>query len=127
MSDFYQRKHPVTDERYDPKIAVRYTEIPTFMRAPLATDMADVDIALVGVPFDSGVTNRTGARHGPREMRNQSSLSRDIHHVSALTRTDLRASPTLAMCDCQRPTSSNAACMTSTPFMRRCMHTLAYR
>ena len=84
MSDFYQRKHPVTSELYDPKVAVRYTEIPTFMRTPLATDLADVDIALVGVPLDCGVTNRTGARHGPREIRNQSSLGRNIHHVSRI-------------------------------------------
>jgi guanidinopropionase len=89
MADFYQRKHPVTGEHYDPKIAVRYSEIPTFMRTPLATDLAEVDIALVGVPFDGGVTNRTGARHGPREIRNQSSLGRDIHHVSRINPYEL--------------------------------------
>jgi len=32
-----------------------------------------LDIALVGVPSDLGLTQRTGARHGPREIRNQSS------------------------------------------------------
>ena len=89
MSDFYQRRHPVTGERYDPKVQVRYTEVPTFMRTPLAEDLAEVDIALVGVPFDLGVTNRTGARHGPREMRNQSSLCRGIHHVSRVNPFDL--------------------------------------
>nr|WP_301289148.1 agmatinase [Natronocella acetinitrilica] len=40
------------------------------------------DIALVGVPFDGGVTNRPGARHGPREIRNASSMMRTIHHVT---------------------------------------------
>jgi len=30
-------------------------------------------VALVGVPSDLGLTRRTGARHGPREIRNQSS------------------------------------------------------
>jgi guanidinopropionase len=67
---------------HDPKFRPRYTEIPTFMRAPLARDLAGVEIALVGVPFDGGVTNRAGARHGPREMRNMSSFMRTIHHVT---------------------------------------------
>ncbi len=66
----------------DPMLAPRYREIATFMRAPLAADPAEVDIGMVGVPFDGGVTNRPGARHGPREIRNQSSLMRAIHHVT---------------------------------------------
>jgi len=53
--------------------------IPTFMRAPFVEDLSSIDIALIGVPFDGGVTNRPGARHGPREVRNQSSLMRSIH------------------------------------------------
>ena len=60
----------------------RYTGIATFMRTPLVSDPAEVDIALIGVPLDNAVTNRPGARHGPREMRNQSSLMRSIHHVT---------------------------------------------
>ena len=57
-------------------IRPRFTEIPTFMRAPIAESLDDLDIALIGVPMDLGVTNRAGARHGPREMRNASSLMR---------------------------------------------------
>ncbi|MEJ8572160.1 agmatinase [Microbaculum marinum] len=60
----------------------RYTEVPTFMRLPLATDWSAVDIGLIGVPYDGRVTNRPGARHGPRELRSQSSLTRAIHHVT---------------------------------------------
>jgi len=67
---------------FDPKTAPRFTEIPTFMRCPLACSPDEVDIALIGVPYDGGVTNRPGARHGPREIRNSSSLMRTIHHVS---------------------------------------------
>ena len=67
---------------YNPMMAPRYTEIATFMRAPLVGDFAEVDIGLIGVPFDGGATNRTGARHGPREIRNMSSLMRAIHHVT---------------------------------------------
>lgn len=57
----------------------RFTEIATFMRAPLAETLEGLDIALIGVPMDLGVTNRAGARHGPREMRNASSLLRTIN------------------------------------------------
>jgi guanidinopropionase len=39
-------------------------------------NLEDLDIALIGVPMDLGVTNRAGARHGPREIRNASSLMR---------------------------------------------------
>jgi len=66
----------------DPKLAPRYMGVPTFMRTPHAQTFENVDIALVGVPYDGGVTNRPGARHGPREIRNMSSLMRSIHHVS---------------------------------------------
>ncbi len=62
--------------------APRYAEVATFMRAPRVKNPAEVDIALIGVPFDGGVTNRPGARHGPREMRNSSTLMRAIHHVT---------------------------------------------
>ena len=63
-------------DRYDPMKEPRYTDIATFMRAPLAGSLAGVDIGLIGVPTDLGVTNRPGARHGPREIRNASSLMR---------------------------------------------------
>ncbi|MCH7928967.1 MAG: agmatinase [Proteobacteria bacterium] len=69
---------------FDPKTEPRYSCVPTFMRTPLVDDPAEVDIALIGVPFDGGVTNRAGARHGPREIRNASSLMRSIHHVSRI-------------------------------------------
>ncbi len=73
----------------DPMLQPRYSEIATFMRAPLVRDPSEVDIALVGVPFDGGVTNRPGARHGPREIRNMSSLMRAIHHVTKVNPYEL--------------------------------------
>ncbi|MGQ0664546.1 MAG: agmatinase [Pseudomonadota bacterium] len=60
----------------------RFSGIPTFMRLAYVSDPTTLDIALVGVPFDGGTTNRPGARHGPREIRNQSSLIRRIHPVT---------------------------------------------
>lgn len=59
----------------------RFAGPATFMRLP-SMRPDEVDIALVGVPFDGGTTNRPGARHGPREVRNQSSLVRRVHHVT---------------------------------------------
>ena len=73
----------------DPIQRPRYTGVPTFLRAPYEEDLTNVDIGLVGVPFDGGVTNRTGARHGPREIRNQSSLMRRMHQSSGISPHDL--------------------------------------
>jgi guanidinopropionase len=67
----------------------RYTGIPTFMRAPYAEDWSKVDIGMIGVPYDGGVTNRPGARHGPREVRNSSSLMRRINQSSGICPYDL--------------------------------------
>jgi guanidinopropionase len=81
--------HPMTREYTypefaDPMVRPRYLGIPTFMRAPFVEDLSKVDIGLVGIPFDGGVTNRPGARHGPREIRNQSSLMRRINQATGL-------------------------------------------
>jgi agmatinase len=46
------------------------------MRLPYATSLDGLDVAIVGVPFDGGTSYRSGARHGPREIRSQSSLIR---------------------------------------------------
>jgi guanidinopropionase len=72
------------DDKLDAMTAPRYTGLPTFMRAPQVGDAGEVDIAMIGVPFDGAVTNRPGARHGPREIRNMSSLMRSVHPVSKI-------------------------------------------
>jgi len=71
----------------DSGLVPRFAGAASFMRLPIATP-DQVDIAIVGVPFDGGATNRTGARHGPREIRNQSSLVRRVHHVTGLSPFD---------------------------------------
>jgi guanidinopropionase len=76
-------------ELVDPQLRPRYSGIPTFFRTPYTTELAEVDIGLVGVPFDGGVTNRTGARHGPRDIRNQSSLIRKINQATGVAPFDL--------------------------------------
>jgi guanidinopropionase len=73
----------------DAALVPRFGAIPTFMRLPHVTDPARLDIALIGVPWDGGTTNRAGARHGPREIRNMSSFMRKVHHVSRIAPYDL--------------------------------------
>jgi len=83
----------VTEQkRYEPvdaAIMPRFTDIATFMRLPVVRDPKEVDIALIGVPWDGGTTNRAGARHGPREIRNMSSLIRRVHHASRISPFEL--------------------------------------
>jgi guanidinopropionase len=62
----------------------RFAGVATFMRLPVEHDVSKIDIALAGVPWDGGTTNRAGARHGPREIRNMSSLIRRINHASGI-------------------------------------------
>lgn len=60
----------------------RFAGIPTFMRVPACSDLDALDIVLAGVPYDGGVTARPGARFGPREIRNMSTMMRSTHHVT---------------------------------------------
>jgi agmatinase len=55
------------------------------MRLPHQTDLTGVDVALLGVPFDSGTSYRPGARLGPREIRAQSSLIRPYSHFQRVS------------------------------------------
>lgn len=63
----------------DALVSPRFADIPTFMRLPHVPDPGELDIALVGVPFDGGTTYRAGARFGPRHIRVQSALIRPYH------------------------------------------------
>ena len=90
-------------ELADPQQRPRYTGIPTFFRAPEASDLAHVDIAVIGVPFDGGVTNRSGARHGPREVRNQSSLTRRVNTATGVAPFDLARVRDLGDCWIEQP------------------------
>jgi guanidinopropionase len=46
-----------------------YSGVPTFLGLPHTTDTANLDIAVIGIPMDLGVSNRSGARFGPRAVR----------------------------------------------------------
>lgn len=71
----------------DPRQRPRFTGLATFFRMPYVEEFEDsgLDIGVCGVPFDGGVTNRPGPRHGPREVRNQSSLIRGVNQATGAT------------------------------------------
>jgi agmatinase len=80
-------------ERFEPPNAFespRFAQLSTFMRLPHITDPAGLDAAILGIPFDGGVSFRPGARFGPKEVRNHSLLIRPYNAV-------LRASPFTAL------------------------------
>lgn len=58
----------------------RFAGVPTFMRLPHVDldhpRLSEVQIGLIGVPWDSGTTNRPGPRHGPRQLRDASTMIR---------------------------------------------------
>ena len=59
----------------------RFSGIRTYMRAPHTTDLAGVDAAVVGVPFDTATSYRSGTRFGPEGIRSASALIRNYHPV----------------------------------------------
>jgi agmatinase len=61
--------------------APRYTGIRTFARAPLLSSPDGLDLAVVGVPFDTATSMRPGARFGPAGIRDASLLLRPWHPV----------------------------------------------
>jgi guanidinobutyrase / D-arginase len=57
----------------------RFAGFATYARLPRADQVERADVAVVGVPFDSGVTYRPGARFGPSALREASRLLRPFH------------------------------------------------
>jgi agmatinase len=60
----------------DAKEIPRFAGVRTFMRAPHTTNLAGVDAAVYGIPFDTATSFRTGARFGPEAIRSASALLR---------------------------------------------------
>lgn len=60
----------------DGRVVPRYAGLSTFARLPRVDEVATVDVAVVGVPFDSAVSYRPGARFGPAHIRQSSRLLR---------------------------------------------------
>ncbi|HEY7723603.1 MAG TPA: agmatinase [Pedococcus sp.] len=80
----------------------RYAGLTTFARLPRLQDVDDYDVAVVGVPWDSGVTYRPGARFGPSAIRQASRLLRPYNpaldaqpfrHAQVVDAGDVAANP----------------------------------
>lgn len=67
----------------------RFAGVPTFMRLPHVPSgharRADVGIGLAGMPWDGGTSNRPGARHGPRSLRDLSTMIRERNRATGQT------------------------------------------
>ncbi len=81
----------MTDQTFQPVSGFdlpRFAGVPSFMRLPVVLPddprIKDVDIGLIGVPWDAGTTNRPGPRHGPRQMRDYSTMIRRINQASGI-------------------------------------------
>jgi len=88
MTDHTKAKRPFF-EPVSGAVLPRFAGVPSFMRLP-AMDFShdridEVDIGLIGVPWDGGTTNRPGARHGPRQLRDLSTMIRATHPVSHIS------------------------------------------
>ncbi|MFZ0995620.1 MAG: agmatinase [Candidatus Dormiibacterota bacterium] len=84
----------------DALVSPRYAGSATFARLPMLEEVPDWDVAVLGIPFDSGVSYRPGARFGPAHVRQASRLLRPYDQ-------DLALAPFAAMqvvdagdCDC---------------------------
>lgn len=71
----------------------RFAGIPTFMRLPhISLDdarIAEVQVGLIGAPWDGGTTNRPGPRHGPRQLRDYSTMIRHQNGATGVRPFDL--------------------------------------
>ena len=70
--------------RYGPPDALaapRYTGVRTFARCPLVDSAEGVDVAVLGIPFDTATTNRPGTRFGPEAVRSASMMLRPYNPV----------------------------------------------
>jgi agmatinase len=57
----------------------RYTGLRTYARCPASTDWQGADVAVIGVPFDTATSFRSGPRMGPAAIREASLLLRPWH------------------------------------------------
>lgn len=62
----------------------RYTGVRTFAGLPHTRELEGVDVAVVGVPFDTATSYRPGARFGPEAIRAGSTLLRPYHPAVAV-------------------------------------------
>lgn len=67
----------------------RFANVATFMRSQLRDTPEGLDIAMFGVPLDLGSSFRSGARHGPAQVREMSRLIREVNYSTKTAPFDL--------------------------------------
>ena len=72
-------------------VTPRFGGLATFMRLPHVplSEAKNLDIGIIGIPWDGGTTNRPGPRHAPRQMRDMSAMVRRMHQTSHVVPYDL--------------------------------------
>jgi agmatinase len=88
----------VVDRLFDPSGTRKppYAGIPSLLAAPIrpvnwsAPDFGDLQVALLGIPMDLGVTNRSGSRFGPRALRTVERIGPYHHVLRTMPTADLR-------------------------------------
>jgi agmatinase len=84
-------EHPLP---LDARVLPRFSGVRTFARLPHRTDLSGIDVAVLGIPFDTGTIFRPGARFGPEAIRSASALLRpynpawDVNVVEELAIVD---------------------------------------
>ena len=63
----------------------RYAGLGTFARLPRIEDVDHADVAVVGMPFDTGVSYRPGARFGATHVRESSRLLRPFNPAQTVS------------------------------------------
>ena len=80
--DKHNNDHAITrKDLYGTTPEPTYGGVTSFMRRKYTKDVAGVDVAVLGVPFDTATTNRPGTRLGPRAIRNASTIMAWEHVV----------------------------------------------
>ncbi|MTI43145.1 agmatinase [Roseibium hamelinense] len=88
----------IVEKLFDPNgtRVAPYAGVPTFLDMPYrqtnwqAPDFSDLDVAIVGVPMDLGITNRNGCRFGPRAVRTIERVGPFNHVLECMPGADLR-------------------------------------
>jgi agmatinase len=102
MAEQYARYDDGVVGQVDGLKVPRYAGLTTFARLPRLEDVDDYDVAVVGIPWDAGVTYRPGARFGPSAIRQASRLLRPynpaldaqpFHDAQVVDAGDVAANP----------------------------------
>ena len=67
----------MVDSKYEPvdaSVVPRFSDVATFLRTKRVEMSSEIDIGLVGVPFDIGLNYRGGPREGPGAVRHSSRI-----------------------------------------------------